>query len=150
MAFEDEFIAELRAQILGDIRHLGEIGDTVMVNPAPQLARPHPGFLLLDTRPDQGLAQTLPAQSCEIGLCGQVWGRRGRFAAEVEFHGHLPGSYLNPANHAIPDAARAKPGVLHPVSGVWPVGSDRHPGTSRYLQRDRALSIASFEPLSEK
>ena len=29
------------AQLLGDIGHLGEIGDAAAVNPAPELARTH-------------------------------------------------------------------------------------------------------------
>ncbi len=47
---EDEFLAQLRAQVLGDIGHAVKFLNTEMVHPAAQLFCAHASFLRLQTK----------------------------------------------------------------------------------------------------
>ena len=79
---------ERGAQILGDVEHLGEVGDAAHIEPVPELLRAHLRLALRhDAGRDQRLAELGARQADQRRLFGRLRGRATRARAvggEVE------------------------------------------------------------------
>ncbi len=66
------------AELLGDIRHLGEFARAIMIDPAPELLGAHPRLIRRDANLHQPHAQLVPRQADERGQgqTGNVLGHR--------------------------------------------------------------------------